>query len=103
MLFPLSLAASLLLSPAPVGSRDDPPKGAVFQALATRRPTAGGELTVARAKDARPDPDRLWGLLDQLAVVRPHRADRRAPPSLQMFIALGTMRGGVGVHAFGSF
>jgi hypothetical protein len=45
----------------------------------------------------------VWGWLDQLAVVRPHRGDRRRPPSLQMFIALSVVKGQVGFRAFGSF
>ena len=46
-----------------------------------------------------PDPDLMRVWMNQLAVVKPHRPDRLAPPTLQMFIAPR----GLGVAAFGVF
>ena len=51
----------------------------------------------------RPDRDLLRELFEHLAVVKPHRPHPRAPPSLQLFVAVGTTTGGASVNAFGRF
>ena len=99
----LTVAATVLASPAPPGTPASPPKGAVFLVLDSEHPAAG----LARGSldpDATQRPDAfLGGLLAQFAVVRPHRRGPDATPGLQMFLLVAPMKGQVGVHAVGSF
>jgi len=99
----LTVAATVLASPAPPGTPASPPKGAVFLVLDSEQPAAG----LARGS---PDPDAtqrpeafLGGLLAQFAVVKPHRSGPTAAPGLQMFVLVAPMNGQVGIHAVGSF
>ena len=99
----LTVAATVLASPAPPGTPASPPKGAVFLVLDSEHPAAG----LARGSpgpDATQRPEAfLGGLLAQFAVVRPHRRGPDATPGLQMFLLVAPMKGQVGVHAVGSF
>lgn len=103
MLVALAVAATVLASPAPPAASTALPKGAVFLVIDAEESAAGLARGPARAETT-PRPDAfLGGLLAQCAVVKPHRAGRGAPPSLQLFVLLAPMRGQVGVHAVGSF
>ena len=99
----LTVAATVLASPAPPTPSAAPAKVAVFLVLDSEDPAAG----LARVSPAAGPPPRpeaiLRGLLEQRAVVRPHRTGRDAPPGLQMFVLVAPMKGQVGVHAVGSF
>ena len=103
MLFALTVAATVLASPAPPAPSAPPPKGAVFLVLDSEQPAAG----LARGSpgpDATQRPEAfLRGLLGQFAVVRPHRPGPDATPGVQMFLLVAPMKGQVGVHAVGSF
>jgi hypothetical protein len=103
MLVALTVAATVLASPPPLAVASQVPKGAVFLALPAERATS----TLVRSSvstPAVPEPGPfLGGLLDHLAVVKPHRSDRGAPPGPQLFVLIAPMKGQVGVHAVGSF
>lgn len=103
MLVPLAVAATVLASPAPLATASQLPKGAVL--LVLRSELAPPTLPRAPATgDAEPRPEAfLRGLVDQFAVVKPHRRGPDAPPSLQMFVVVAPMNGQVGLHAVGSF
>jgi hypothetical protein len=103
MLLPAVLAAWIMASPPTETAAEVLPKVALFHAVPLARTRSAGELADLAAPSSRAKADAMWGWLDQLAVVRPHRGDRRASPSLQMFIALSVVKGQVGLRAFGSF
>jgi hypothetical protein len=99
----LTVAATVLASPAPPVPSPAPPKGAVFLVLDSEDPAAG-LARVSPGADATPRPEAfLRGLLAQFAVVKPHRTGPAASPGLQMFVLVAPMKGQVGVHAVGSF
>jgi hypothetical protein len=103
MLVPLAVAATVLASPPPLATASQLPKGAVLLVL----PSEDSRPALPRAPvaaDGEPRPEAfLRGLVDQFAVVKPHRRGPDAPPSLQMFVLVAPMKGQVGVHAVGSF
>jgi len=103
MLALLTVAATVLASPAPSGSWASPPKGAVFLVLDAGDPAAGlARGSPATTPTPRPE-EFLGGLLAQFAVVKPHRSGPAASPGLQMFVLVAPMNGQVGIHAVGSF
>ena len=103
MLVLLTVAATVLASPAPPMPSAPPAKVAVFLVLDPEDPAAGlARGSPGAAPTPRPEAF-LWGLLDQFAVVKPHRSGPHASPSLQMFVLVAPMKGQVGVHAVGSF
>jgi len=103
MLFSLAVAATVLASPPPVVMASQVPKGAVFLVIGPGDGPAAEVLSrTSPPAEARPEAF-LRGVLDQLAVVKPHRPDRDAPPTLQMFVLIAPMKDQVGIRAFGSF
>ena len=100
MLVALTVAATVLASPPPLEVASQLPKGAVFLVL-----PAGESLphpSISTPGVSEPGPF-LGGLLDHLAVVKPHRSSPGAPPGPQLFVLIAPMKGQVGVHAVGSF
>jgi hypothetical protein len=93
------LTAWVLAAPRQADLRDTPPREALFLTVPVPSAPARHALgvTVPAGKPPEPDLMRVW--MNQLAVVKPHRPDRLAPPTLQMFIAPR----GLGVAAFGVF
>ena len=103
MLALLTVAATVLASPAPPAPWPAPPKGAVCLGLDAEASAAGlARISPGAGEAPRPEPF-LWGLLDRVAVVKPHRSGPDAPAGLQMFVLVAPMKGQVGVHAVGSF
>ena len=103
MLVPLAVAATVLASPPPLVTASQLSKGAVLLVLPSEDPRPALPRAPAAA-DGEPRPEAfLRGLVDQFAVVKPHRRGPNAPPSLQMFVLVTPMNGQVGVHAVGSF
>ena len=103
MLVALTVAATVLASPAPPAQSVSPPKGAVLLVLETGD-AAAGLARVSPSRDAAPRPEEfLGGLLAQFAVVKPHRTGPGESPGLKMFVLVAPMKGQVGVHAVGSF
>jgi len=99
----LTVAATVLASPAPPTPSAAPAKVAVFLVLDSEDPAAGlARVSPAAGPTPRPEAF-LRGLLEQLAVVRPHRTGRDASPGLRLFVLVAPMKGQVGVHAVGSF
>ena len=103
MLFALTVAATVLASPARPADEHHPPKGAVFLVL-TPGETAPTLAHASPSEGGVPGAGPfLGGLLDHLAVVKPHRSFRGGPPGPQLFVLVAPMKGQVGVHAVGSF
>src|SRR5689334_261757 len=103
MLVALTVAATVLASPPPLAAASQLPKGAVFLVLPAGEVTSGLPRSTA-ATPAVPEPGPfLGGLLDHLAVVKPHRSSPGVPPGPQLFVLIAPMKGQVGVHAVGSF
>ena len=103
MLVLLTVAATVLASPAPPTPSEPPAKVAVFLVLDPEDPAAG-LARVSRGADPTPRPEAfLRGLLDHLAVVKPHRTGPKTSPGLQLFVLVAPMNGQVGVRAVGSF
>jgi hypothetical protein len=103
MLFALTVAATVLASPAPPAPSVSPPKGAVFLVLETED-AAAGLARISPSTSTAPRPEEfLGGVLAQLAVVKPHRTGPGAAPGLRVFFLVAPMKGQVGVHAVGSF
>ena len=99
----LTVAATVLASPAPPTPSAAPAKVAVFLVLDSEDPAAG-LARVSPGADPTPRPEAfLGGLLAQFAVVKPHHPGRDTSPGLQMFVLVAPMKGQVGVHAVGSF
>jgi len=99
MLASLALTAWFLAS-AQGAALPKAPRTALFLAASASEPRS---ITAGPSAERPPEPDLLRVWMDHLAVVKPHRPDRHAPPTLQMFIAPNTHGGGVGVNAFGRF
>jgi hypothetical protein len=103
MLVALTVAATVLASPPPLEVASQLPKGAVFLVL----PPGQSSSTVPHPSISTPAVSEpgpfLGGLLDHLAVVKPHRSSPAAPPGPQLFVLIAPMKGQVGVHAVGSF
>lgn len=103
MLVALAVAATVLASPPPLEVASQLPKGAVFLVLpAGEAPSTLPHRSISTAVVSEPGPF-LGGLLDHLAVVKPHRSSPGAPPGPQLFVLIAPMKGQVGVHAVGSF
>jgi hypothetical protein len=103
MLVAFTVAATVLASPPPLEVASQLPKGAVFLVLpAGDAPSALPHPSISTSVVSEPGPF-LGGLLDHLAVVKPHRPGRGAPPGPQLFVLIAPMKGQVGVHAVGSF
>src|SRR5262245_51285620 len=103
MLACLALAATVLASPPPLETASQLPKGAVCRVLG-RVDQAANPTLPRHPPVAEPGPQPfLWGWVDQLAVVKPHRGGPTTPRTLQMFLLVAPMKGQVGVHALGTF
>jgi len=103
MLLSFAVAVTVLASPAPVETANQPPKGAVFLVIARAETSAALPLHAPSAAPEAKEGSFLGGVLAQLAVVKPHRSEGGAPPGLQMVLLIAPMRDRIGFRAFGSF
>ena len=97
------MAAMVIASPPVTTLATEMPRGAVLRVITVGDASASLTPKSMRAGEESRPAAFLRGLVDQLAVVRPHRSVPDQPPTLQMFLVVAPVKGQVCVHAIGSF